>query len=123
MLELSSLPKTWLIDIDGTLLRHNGYLSGKEEALPGALAFIKAIPSSDRIVLLTARPLEYETGTHQALQSAGIRYDQILFGLPTGERILINDAKPSGLQTAYAVNLVRDAGLPKFDECARIVDK
>ncbi len=123
MIELSNLGKTWLIDIDGTLLRHNGYMSEAEEVLPGAVAFMNAISQGDRIVLLTARSPEHEAMTRQALQSFGIRFDQIIFGLPTGERIVINDAKPSGLQTAHAVNLVRDAGFPAFGELVRITDK
>ena len=123
MIELSRLPKTWLIDLDGTLFRHNGYLSGKHELLPGAAEFIRSIPATDHIVLTTARAREYEAATLRALQVAGIRYNQILFNLPHGERILINDAKPSGLQTAHAVNLTRDVGLPEFGELVRIVDK
>jgi len=122
MIELSTLPKTWLIDIDGTLFRHNGHLSGKDDLLPGALEFIRSIALSDHIVLLTARGPEHEELTHQSLQSAGIRYDKILFGLPSGERILINDTKPSGLQTAHAVNLERDAGLAEVGGLIRIVD-
>ena len=35
----------------------------------------------------------------------------MLFNLPTGERILINDMKPSGLDTAIGINLERDIGL------------
>jgi hypothetical protein len=34
-----------------------------------------------------------------------------LFGLPGGERVFINDRKPSGLPTAFAVSVVRDSGL------------
>jgi hypothetical protein len=41
----------------------------------------------------------------------GLRHDYVLFGLPTGERILINDEKPSGLMTAIALNVSRDEGL------------
>jgi len=29
VLKLSSLPKTWIIDLDGTILKHNGYKEGK----------------------------------------------------------------------------------------------
>jgi hypothetical protein len=123
MLELSPLPKTWLVDIDGTLFRHNGHLSGPDELLPGAAAFMGAIPPADRVVLLTARSSAHEAATRQALLAAGIRFDHILFDLPSGERVLINDAKPSGLQTAHAVNLVRDAGLPPYDGLVRVVDK
>lgn len=37
-----------------------------------------------------------------------MRYDGIIFGAPYGERILINDRKPSGLAMAIAVNAQRD---------------
>lgn len=39
-LSLSSLPHTWLIDIDGTLLKHNGYKEGGDELLEGVLDFL-----------------------------------------------------------------------------------
>jgi len=45
------------------------------------------------------------------LNDNGIRFDKILYGMPVGERILVNDKKPSGLITAYAVNKERDAPL------------
>ena len=38
-----------------------------------------------------------------------IRYDYIITDLPFGERILVNDNKPSGLSMAYAINKVRDS--------------
>ncbi|MBB6252952.1 hypothetical protein [Nitrospirillum iridis] len=123
MLELSPLPKTWLVDIDGTLFRHNGHLTGTDIPLPGAASFMQAIPATDRIVLMTARSSAHEAATRAALLAAGIRFDLILFDLPAGERILINDAKPSGLQTAHAVTIPRDGGLPAFADMARIVDK
>ena len=34
-LTLSTLPKTWLFDIDGTLVKHNGYKEGGDVLLPG----------------------------------------------------------------------------------------
>ena len=40
-----------------------------------------------------------------------LRYDYILTGMPFGERILVNDRKPSGLNTAYAINKDRDKEL------------
>lgn len=42
------------------------------------------------------------------LQEQGIRYDEILFGMPMGERIVVNDRKPSGLEMAVALNMDRD---------------
>ena len=29
-LRLSSLPHTWVLDLDGTLVRHNGYKTGED---------------------------------------------------------------------------------------------
>ena len=40
-----------------------------------------------------------------------IRYNKIIYDMPNGERILMNDIKPSGLKTAYSYNLDRDIGL------------
>ena len=37
-----------------------------------------------------------------------MRYDAIIYGAGYGERILVNDCKPSGLMTALAVNTQRD---------------
>ena len=41
--------------------------------------------------------------TEKFLQKQGIRYDHIIYEAPYGERILLNDDKPSGLKMAYAV--------------------
>jgi len=49
------------------------------------------------------------------LHETGIFYDQLVMGLPTGPRVLVNDAKPDGMKTAYAVNLVRDTGIYEVD--------
>ena len=108
---LSSLPKTWLIDIDGTIVKHNGHLNGEDELLSGVLEFFVKIPSGDTIIFLTSRSQSYESQTISFLQKHGIRYDKIIFDLPFGERILVNDKKPSGLKTAYAINKERDGEL------------
>jgi hypothetical protein len=49
--------------------------------------------------------------TESFLAGHNIKYDHIIFGAPPGERILINDCKPSGLETAVAVNIARDAAM------------
>lgn len=38
-LVLSNLHHTWILDFDGTLVEHNGYKTGKDKWLPGALDF------------------------------------------------------------------------------------
>ena len=110
-LVLSALAHTWLLDLDGTLVRHNGYRSGGDEWLPGALAFLRSIPERDAVIILTAREPEARAQTERFLADEGVRYHQLLFGLPTGERILVNDTKPSGLICAHAVEAERDCGL------------
>lgn len=109
--KLSSLPHVWFIDIDGTALEHNGYRRGADRLLPGVKAYWMSIPPQDIIVLLSARDESERESTLRFFDKEGLRYHQAIFGLPPGERILINDAKPSGLKTAHAVNLIRDKGL------------
>jgi len=110
LLTLSPLGHTWLIDLDGCVLEHNGHLRGKDVLLPGVREFWSRIPKQDTIVLLISRAKDQADTTRKALQGLGLRYDRILFGLPFGERIVINDQKPSGLKTAHAINLARDTG-------------
>lgn len=110
-LVLSCLPKTWLIDIDGVILKHNGYKQSEEILLPGVKQFWEQISREDFVILLTARTEEMRKATLAILDNYGLRYDLAIFGVPTGERICINDKKFSGLLTSYAVNLERDFGL------------
>ena len=110
-LKLSSLPKTLIFDLDGTILVHNGYKNGGDRILPGVKEFFDKIPETDHILILTARKEEVLESTIEFLKDNGIRYNNILADIPFGERILLNDMKDSGLKTAYAVNLKRDEGL------------
>jgi hypothetical protein len=110
-LRLSTLPHTWLFDLDGVIVPHNGHLRGDESLLPGVRALWATIPAGDCIVVLSARGEEHGAAALALMAAQGLRVDRALFGLPVGERILINDAKPGGLLTALAVNLERDTGL------------
>lgn len=108
-LYLSNLRHTWIFDIDGTICKHNGYkLDGKDTLLEGALTFLQSIPPEDMIIFLTSRMEGQREFTESFLRENGIRYDHIIFGAPYGERILINDAKPGGLITSYAISTERD---------------
>lgn len=106
---LSTLPKTWIFDLDGTLLKHNGYkLDGKDTILDGVIEYFNTIPKEDKIVIVTSRTDEYKDITLNFLRENDIRYDEILFNMPMGERILVNDRKPSGLDMSVAMNVDRD---------------
>ncbi len=53
---MSTLPKTWIFDLDGTLLKHNGYkLDGKDSILPGVKEYLASIPQDDRPIILMSR--------------------------------------------------------------------
>ena len=40
-IRLSPIPRTWILDLDGTLVVHDGpYIMGKDQFLPGALEFL-----------------------------------------------------------------------------------
>lgn len=108
-LVLSTLPKTWVFDLDGTLLKHNGYkLDGVDTVLPGALEYLATIPAEDKIVIFTSRTDDYKQMTLDFLEKNEIRYDAIHFNMPMGERIIVNDRKTSGLDMAVAINIDRD---------------
>lgn len=107
----SSLDKTWIFDLDGTLLKHNGYKNGGDILLPGVTEFFTNIQDNDKVIILTARSSKLREETEEFLIKNNIRFDFIIYDLPVGERILFNDMKPSGLKTAYAYNLKRDKGL------------
>lgn len=108
-LKLSTLSKTWIFDVDGTIVKHNGHLKGGDEILPNVKDFFaRKIAATDKVILLTAREEKYIEQLKIFLQEEGICFDHLISNLPHGERILVNDKKPSGLPTAFAVNVQRD---------------
>jgi acid phosphatase class B len=108
-LTLSPLGHTWLLDLDGTILKHNGYkIDGYDTFLAGAEDFLKSLPDGDMIIFITSRTEEDKDTTESFLAEHNIGYDHIIYNAPYGERILINDCKVSGLETAVAVNVERD---------------
>ncbi len=108
-LELSPLGHTWLLDLDGTVIKHNGHrLDGTDSLLAGAETLFSRIPEGDMIVFVTSRRKEEQEETEAFLRAQHIPFDHIVYGLPYGERILVNDSKPSGLKTAIAINTQRD---------------
>lgn len=115
ILKVSPLAKTWILDLDGTLVKHNGYkLDGYDTLLPGAREFLTNIQPDDLVILVTSRTEEFRRQTLDFLHEQGIRYDHIIFGAPYGERILVNDRKPSGLETSIAISFKRNC-IPKID--------
>ena len=112
MIELLNLNKTWLIDFDGTIIQHNAELfkAGEEILLPGVKDFFVSLDPNDVIILTTARSSSFAFEIKKFLQLVGLKVHDIIFNLPVGPRIVINDRKPDGSKTAHAVNLKRNEG-------------
>ena len=104
-----NLDHTWFIDLDGTILKHNGYLTNNDELLPGVKELWESIPVNDCIIITTGRNETYRESSLKILSDNGLRYNHAIFGLPFGERIVLNDVKPD-LKTAIAWNVERDKG-------------
>lgn len=118
-LVLSPLGHTWILDLDGTIVRHNGYKTdGKDTFLKGAKEFLDTIPQGDMIIFLTSRTSKEKEATERFLSENHVRYDHILYNAPYGERILMNDRKPSGLNMALALSVERDV----FEERKLVID-
>ena len=107
-----NLNHTWLFDLDGTILEHNNLVDNiPDKLLPGVKELWESISNDDYIILITARPESFKEKTLEFLNKNNIRYDKVIFGVPSGERILVNDIKPKEkLKTAIAWNVNRNKG-------------
>lgn len=106
---INDMPRTWIFDLDGTLIEHLGY-----KLLPGVPEFLKAnVRDIDIVVIMTARSPEHREETTELLNKLGIRFNQMVMGVGVGPRILVNDDKPFGYNraTAYAMRVERNKGM------------
>lgn len=123
---MEGLNKTWFVDIDGTLFRHktdeelkNMVLCGsyaEEEPIQEGIDFLRSLPEKDVIVITTARSSAFREHTINALARFGVPFDQIIFDIGSGPRVVVNDVKPAGvvgnefdLSMAYSINVKRNS--------------
>lgn len=107
------MTKTYFLDIDGVLLKHNGNLSNQinsSEILSETYKLLNNIElDGGRIILTTGRKESMRNQTETILSNLGIFYDYLVMGCNRGARILVNDMKPdSNLKTAYAFSPKRN---------------
>ena len=60
---------------------------------------------------MTSRTEEFRDVTETFLRQQNVRYNELIFDVPSGERILLNDDKPSGRCMCRAISFPRN-GLP-----------
>ena len=118
-------PPTIFCDIDGTLVKHQGYpaiekipnSSHKMELLPGTLKKLWEWDSKGyRIILTTGRKEGLRKSTEKQLAVVGIIYDQLIMGIGGGKRYLVNDRKPHNSEDyAHALNLDRNIGIENLE--------
>ena len=61
------------------------------------------------IIFITARNDSLKDTTENFLKQNQIRFNYIIYNAPYGERILLNDNKPSGLKMGISFNKKRDS--------------
>lgn len=103
------------IDLDGTLVYQNYDPEEVEDrVLPGwdVLKIVSDEKDKFFIVVTTSRNKKHTNLAIKKLEELGIRVDKVVYGLPTGIRVLVNDTK-DGSVTARSFVLKRDKGLVK----------
>lgn len=114
-------PKTIICDIDGTLIKHNkpndiANSSYIPELLEGTIDKLNEWERNGyNIILLTGRKESMRRVTEKQLAQLGIYYDQLIMGVGGGSRYLINDYKPNGTESAFAINIERNKGIKNIN--------
>ena len=108
---------TIFCDIDGTLFHQPNVIP-----YPKGATLLKDVikrtyewaHNGYNIILTTGRKESERQKTVEQLNEMGIVYDQLIMGLGTGPRVLINDTYDDQ-KKAFSINVVRNVGLEKID--------
>lgn len=114
----ASNPKTVILDIDGLLLHHGGKPASFQwfddgpyrDEVVGARELLDRLEREGHyIVLITARKRCARKLLKEQLHQCRLYYDQLIMGVTSGVRVLVNDSKPGGGATAIGITLERNA--------------
>ena len=114
-------PKTIFCDIDGTIFEHTGDIVKNYQnlsiPLPNVIETFKQWDKNNyKIILITGRKESTRQETENQLRLMGIVYDELIMGLPNGDRVVINDKKLNNSRnTSYGINVVRNKGFEHLD--------
>jgi len=112
-------PKTIFCDIDGTILEHVHKYSDLTKKQPTILnGVIEKFNEWDsyghKIILVTARKESARKITEKQLTDLGLCWDQLIMGITSGVRVLINDKLTSSNEDrAVSVNIFTNEGFVK----------
>ena len=105
---------TMFLDIDGVLVKHSSihfppYI-GTSSAIDKNVNYIKSLdPDKIEIILTTSRPESYREITEKQIHHLGIQYKQLIMGLQSNKRIVINDYSSTNVYpNCTAINLKRN---------------
>jgi hypothetical protein len=108
---------TLFVDLDGTLVENSGQYSkkrwGETQGIKANIDAVNHLHSTGKtkIIITTSRTEIFRDATIAQLKALGIKYHLIIFDLPHGKRIVINDYSPSNpFKSCDAINVKRDSG-------------
>jgi len=107
---------TLFLDIDGVIFENTGAYNklswGTMPVIEKNTQYLRRIYEEgySTIILTTSRPEKYRSVTEKSLKENNIPYDQIIFGLPHAQRIVVNDYAPTNpYPSCNAINIERDS--------------
>lgn len=107
---------TLFVDLDGVVVLNSAqYASpywGTTDGIQENIDVLNRLHDTGRvhIVVTTARKEDHREVTIEQLDRVGMKYDSIIFGLPHGKRIVINDYAPSNpFKSCDSVNIRRNS--------------
>ncbi len=110
------LYSTLFIDLDGTMVRNSAQHSiprwGETEGIQPNIDAVNHLYDSGKVevILTTSRKEAYREVTMAQLERVGVKFHNIIFGLPHGRRIIINDYAPSNpFKSCDAINIKRNS--------------
>lgn len=112
---------TIFCDLDGTLWEQGdpteiakpGY---QPKIIYGTVEKVREWDSKGyKIILTTGRKESLRDVTAKQLSYAGIVYDQLVMGIGGGTRVLINDLRPNGDQSAFVCQPARNEGIARIE--------
>jgi hypothetical protein len=116
--------ETIIVDIDGVVFFHTGEGPSRQwdpDILPAVNpgvyeCFDQWEMRGCHIILMTARKECGREALVKHLKMRHIIYDQLIMGVTSGQRTLINDAKPTAMPSAVARTIPRNEGLGSLIE-------